>query len=686
MSDEDLPEHRGSPPQEPFEDTAAPDRLAAEDFEEHTPAEIERQSLFRLEGLASLETSYDVSGQGSNIATYGNQYNVQQFSITGRTARLVTTLPPEQVRDIAARTVPTQSQRRLAERLHDTSVVLLRGRPESGWRTTAYAALLERIGKCTGTPLAILHTDTNPAELRAQDLDRADGFLLDARNAPWLAEPDEAITQLRMAAHAAGRLIVVLVTEVGAGCEHSVVHVPPAPMDVFQNWLDHWLHTTEAWKEHGLDEYEAQLMEILDRCSPGRARELALDLATGIQAGKSVGQMLETQRQPLREKLQHALGDTASPFSRCFLVSSGVLHRLRESTVSGAALQLEALVREKENERNRPGPPVWESLRELLVYNGLQTEPPSAAGDGHSVWLRPEARAQVLHVVWEEVPALRSILIDWLRELTGRKEWEVAIRAAQAVGQLAACDFNAIRREFLEPWSESGYSGNRLVMAALEAASLDADLRRRVHHLLEVWSNGNYKRRTTAAMTYGSQIGVRAIDKALPAFNRVVAHSRSKHLHALVARAVTETHVATTADRITRELRRWATSDSYGLRRTAAVAFTSLAHLPNGFPGRPALVESTLHSEMAALWCHALDWSKPALPDPEGRLPTPPVLPLLAGWAGRTSCQPVVEEIFRAVGTRHRQLRLPFHVHLRAWQARGIITTAQRAVLGDLLK
>ncbi|MGI5268424.1 hypothetical protein ACQEUU_04680 [Nonomuraea sp. CA-218870] len=692
MNEEQAPEERERPSEpSPQADTSSEDAPASpeDDFDSLSPEDQEEHRRFRLSGLASGGAFYGVSGQGANVAVAGAQYNYQQFNVNARPTRLVTPLTPERVCAIRDCTVTTVSRAQLADRLPHNLVMSLKGSPESGRRTTAYAALLDWIGDQEDPSLALINGDVALSELTSKDLAGARGLVLEPSDDDWAGASHEMLAHLRSIAYEADCRIVVLLARTGTGGESLVVHDPPLPTDVFRAWIEYRLGGSHAWKREGFDAHEPQLTEMLDGCSPGWAEERAQEVVYGLRRGLQLDELLESLEKPVRERLQQAFAARdlkESSFSRCFLISSGVFHDLTEPIASRAALRLEELIRGQENERTRPGPPVWEPLQSLLVYEGMRTEPRLVPGDGHRIRLRRDVREQVLQVAWEEVPALRGILHEWLREFTNHKDARVATRAAQAVAQLAVCDFDGVKSEFLEPWSEAGYGGSYLAKATLEAAwSLNPDLAQRTHWLLENWSRGNYRRRMTAAIAYGSQIGVQAIDKALPSFKRVVQHSLSNHLHALVAGAIAEVYVETTAEQILRELRGWTTSDSYGLRRTSALAPGRLACLPpEVFPGRLALAENTMHGEVAALLCHALDCSRPAPSGPDRR--TPPVWDLLARWAGETRCQRVMEEIFTMVGTHYRHLRMPLLFHLRAWRAKGIVTAERRLVLHDMLK
>lgn len=690
MSEEQAPESREQPPESPSQaepgDPPHDDRRAShDDFNARSLEDQERQRRFRLSGLAP-GALYDVSGQGANIAVAGPQHNSQYFNyFVDRPTRLVTPLTPEQVRDICECTVRTQSREQLVEYLPGTHVVLLRGEPGSGRRTTAYAALLDWIDDRENARVAMINGDADLSKLTGKDLAGAQGCVIEPNDDAWVAAQHEMLTHLRSVAREAGCRIVVLLTGAGTGGEFVVRHDPPPAMEVFQAWVEYRLEEPDAWKQRGFDNREAQLKEMLDGWSPSQAGEKAHEVVYGLRRGRRLEEFLRTSKKTVRQRLQQELTAKVSSFSRCFLISSGVFHDLTEPVVSRAALRLEELIRCQENERTRPGPPVWEPMQSLLEYEGLRAEPRPAQGDGHRIWLRGEVRDQVLQVAWEEVPALRGILHDWLREFTKHEDQRVATRAAQAVARLAACDFEAVRSEFLEPWSDAGYGGKELAKVTLEAAwSLDSDLAQRTLGLLEIWSKGNYERRMAAAIAYGSQIGVNSIDKALPSFKRVVQHSRSSHLHGLVAQAIAEVYVEKTAEQILRELRQWTGDQSpYGLRRTAALAPIWLACLPpEVFPGRVVLAEEAMHKEVAALLCHALDWSRPGLrPDR-----TPPVWHLLARWAGDSSCRPIVKEITAIVGIRYRHLRMPLLFHLRAWRAQGLVAAEQLQILHDLLK
>ncbi|MER7504814.1 hypothetical protein AB0L05_29030 [Nonomuraea pusilla] len=688
MSEEPVPEGGEQPPEpqthaHPHQTPDDPPPVGFEDDSgEPSPEDAEQQRRFRLSGLPSA-ARYDVSGQGANVAVGGSQVNYQQFTVHGRPARVATPLTPEHLRDIRACTVATVSRTRLAERLCRSPVMLLRGKPGSGRRTTAYAALLDWIGDDQDARVGMINGGTELSELTGEDLAGMRGGVIEPSDEVWAKAQHEMLTHLRSVAHEADCRIVVLLDKAGAGGELLVDHEPPPALDVFQAWITYRLGEPDAWKEHEFDAHDVQLGELLDGCSPGQAEEKAHEAVHGLRRGLRIDDLLGALKKPVRQRLQQAFASDASPLSRCFLISSGAFHDLTETVVSRAALRLDDIIRGQENERTRPGPPVWEPLQSLLIYEGLRTEPRLAQGDGHRIRLRADVREQVLQVAWEEVPALRGVLHDWLRELTQHEDQRVATRAAQAVAQLAACDFDTVRAEFLDPWSQGGYRDRELAKATLEAAwSLNPDLARRTHALLENWSTGNYRKRMTVAAVYGSQIGIHAIDEALASFKRVVEYSGSVHLHVLVAGSIAEVYAEATAERILRELKQWTTSRSDGLLRTAALAPTRLAYLPPAqFPGRPALSDDATREAVVTLLCHALEWSKPS-PSPRR---TPPVWHLLARWAREDFCQPVLEEVIRRTAAESPHLRLPLLLNLRAWRARGTITAERHLTLRDLL-
>ncbi|WP_219467067.1 hypothetical protein [Nonomuraea rhizosphaerae] len=666
------------------EDAAEEERPAEEPEEtdgrppEERGLEEERNRRFRLEGLA---VAYDVAGTGANVAhgdqTVHQHFGDRHFGERARTARLVTLLTPAHVDGIRRLTVPTRSRRTLAERLMNNDVVVLCGPRRSGRATTALAALLDWAGEPGRSPLGTLNTARDLSELTAADLAGARGYLLDdTADGPDLGR---LIPQLREVAFTAKCRIVVLTRSSGATGHVEVEHDPPPVGAVFAAWLRDELGSPERVDELGLREHPPRLTEQLDGCSPGRARWLAARIAEERRRGVPLDKVLESLDRPSRERLSEALGPGANSLSRCFLLSSGVLHGLSEATVSQAALRLDALIREQVHEQRRPRLRVWDSLETWLHYDGVRTEPSSAPGDAQRIWLRPDAKPLVLQVAWAKQPALRELLYEWLRELTASGEQRVAIRAAQAVAQLAACDFATAKAEFLDPWTGTVH-GRRMARCALEAAFVNPDLAGRVHQLLDDWSKGNYQHRLAVAAVYGSRIGIQAVGRALETFHEIASHSTSRGLHETVADAVTEVYTAETADEVLETLARWAGDKNVWVRQTAALALIWLAYLPEG---RPALMESDRVAALGTLWGNALLWAHDRRKDGRYRAATAAVWQLLTRWA---ACPQVIRETFGLVGGRHPELDKALAFQLRFWLARGVVTAEERVALHGLLR
>ncbi|WP_031166489.1 hypothetical protein [Streptosporangium roseum] len=686
---------RSGPPETPeiTEDGKAGEAESAEATDERSAEQQaedeEDQRRFRLAGLPSWPTRYGMSGQGSNVS--GRDQTIHQHfgSASTRTARPFTLLSAKQLRDIRRYALPTRSQLRLTDRLEQESVMLLRGRPASGWRTTAYAALLSWWETADGggdASMALLNGDHKLTELTAEGLGDAPCLLLDAQHSLWQAHPDFEITHLRDLLKGTERRIVVLVTGECAVTDCVVDHDPPDGLGVFRRWLLPTSGSGDPWLDHNLNDHSASLSKELTRRSPGEIQMLAVEVAEALRAGREMGEILVELRPPPREQLREELDENVSLLRRCFLIGTGVLHGLSEARISRAALRLAELVNETQNEKDRPGPPVWESLRSWLKYDGLSAQPPSAGGDGHRITLRQDPAAQVVPVAWEETPALREPLHAWLHELSQADDDRTAIRAAQAVAQLAACDFQVVETEFLERWCAANtQQARRLAKYAMEAAAFNPDLDSRIHTLLRRWSLGNLAHRKTAAVTYGSQIGVWDIEKALSAFGTVIRHSDDRQLHAVVAASVTEVYTASTAGQILKELQKWTEPGSQGQGRTAALALVRLAYLPENAPDRPALITRPHTVGLDMLWCNALERGL-ASPDTGERATSPEAWHLLGRWVARTPLLPVVEKIFKAATTGHPSLCRPLRLYLRLWEAQTLITAERRAALNDLLR
>ncbi|WP_433514729.1 hypothetical protein ACQP2T_03390 [Nonomuraea sp. CA-143628] len=581
-------------------------------------------------------------------------------------------VPTEDFDTIRACLVTTLSQRELLERLAAGPVVLLRGDPHTGRWTAALHALMEHGLTCN------LLSVKDPKKIRPENLRPGNGYVLRADDGTWPRHPEAMLERLRAVASESAATIIVVVTNDCAITKSVVTHEPPTATEVFRKWLVHHVEGIEQ----DLAAEDERLSEHIAGCRPWEAVRIAEQIVGGLRQGRTLADMITELPYAALAQLSENLKNDQTGLGRHFLVSSAVLHGLPEAIVSDAALALAVRVRQDEQRDEDDGEdrgiPVWERLHEWTGYPGLSTAEAARGGEGQRVEIRPSMAARLLALVWEQQPAIRPALYDWLAELVEADDWRVQLKAAYAVGRLATCDFQVIDKRFFTPWSKEE-DRTKVLTWALEAAAVnDPDVAVLVRDKLKVWTTGTYLQRLSAALAYGSTIGIRNIKDALGAF-RTIAHTAT-YLEPCdaVARSVAEVYTSATAKTVLRELARWARGE-VGERLTAALAFVRLASALQEHESYPPLHEHEPVSELALLWTNALNWG---LSQKFGTswLPayTPSSWSLIAEWAERAATKPEVNAVVEEMlGRPMNRLRPSWTFHLYLWHKRGTITGNQ---------
>ncbi|GAA4942270.1 hypothetical protein HD597_001117 [Nonomuraea thailandensis] len=586
----------------------------------------------------------------------------------------VFTIPPhpESVACIGTCFVETPSQRELVTRLTNRSVALLRGEPHSGRSTTALSALLE-MGLTCRTLGAKDLKKVRPAHLLARH-----GYLLRADDATWHRHPETVVDQLRAVAGASGAVIVALVPAGCAVTKSVVLHEPPSALDVFRRWIASL--APELVDE--LQQHLGHLHEHIAGCRPAEAVEMAHQFAEGYRQGRAPAEMIDNLPYAALTELEKNLGlEDAPSLARHFLISGSVLFGLPEAVVSEAALALAARIRQEEQKEDDPDEErplqVWERLSQWIGYSRLSEAEGGRGGQGRRIDVRPGLDRRLLPALWAQLPAIRPVLYDWLAELVVRDDWRVQVKAADAIGRLATCDYEVIDKRFFKPWSvERGKA--RVLTWALESAALaDRDVAALVRRTLKGWATGTYNQRLAAALSYGSAIGVGNPDDALGAFRTIAVATNYLETCDAVARSVAEIYTASTAQRVLSELARW-TAGEASEQVTAALAFVRLVSLPQEQDAYPALREHQPVSDLAALWTNALSWG---LSRKAGKSRSPAFTPisweLMADWAQQAATDPTMDAILTTVlAQAPDRLRKSWTFHLHLWSSRATISAA----------
>jgi hypothetical protein len=443
--------------------------------------------------------------------------------------------------------VPTSSESALIHACAEDQVVFLRGRIESGRRSSAVAALDELTGRQRReSRVTVVEAAAGLGGL-ASRLREGHGHLLDASSAEWVETVSEAqVAEARAALEPGGYLIILVDSSISRSLPSVTTdHLPPDPRKVL---LSHLAAKLRASQDRAADGYSAdqvlqaalnassEAREWLDEITgkTGRAEAVpaeAVHLAECIWAwhgqrfGASADGQADQPEPQVRLFREMRLSQQArgllrrgerndSPLRQAYVISAAVLDGLAVSDVADGARQLAALLQEVEHPGGSEGrqifaEPLARWLSHVAMASGASGPTDGATAGGSTMAHMPSRRLAraVIEAAWLDYDAVRLPLLDWLAQLCSEHQDErVRIRATQALAFIARHDYPQIRDRVLYPWSDSGRPIQHQAAAwLLEAATLDGAVVDRVQALLWRWSrSGDREKRAIAVRAYGT--------------------------------------------------------------------------------------------------------------------------------------------------------------------------------------
>ncbi|NEO57632.1 MAG: hypothetical protein F6K54_33930 [Okeania sp. SIO3B5] len=153
-----------------------------------------------------------------------------------------------------------------------------------------------------------------------------------------------------------------------------------------------------------------------------------------------------------------------------------------------------------------------------------------------------EAPLSILSHVWDEYDTYAEATLHWLYELAEGQNFEVRLKVAETVGQLATYEFLPVLRKILSPWAKSGKpSVQRLAALALAVVAYNEQehIAQQALNLVDHWSNlkTSSSLQWTAIAAYGGYIGLLVPEKALDNL-KIIAQSGNGKLFSDIAKAV----------------------------------------------------------------------------------------------------------------------------------------------------
>jgi hypothetical protein len=496
-------------------------------------------------------TSFSFGGEttvgdiaGRDIRHYHTSYN---FTAGGRAGARGPVSVSELTR-VALVHVRTDSDVTVRERCDADRVIILRGRLESGRRSSAVSVLDALTGTAREQSLVSVVEAAAGLVGLAGRLAEGHGHLLDASGGDWLEEISEAqLGEIRSALEQKQGYLIVLATTDASPPPHvtPVEHEPPDPAKVIRSHLAAYLTTGTELTAADFTAAEALLRAALDASAEARQweEELARRSAPGTTAAPAEAAHLaaaitEWARardagQPSSPRITHyrnlrlhgqvrallGRGDqTDSPLRQAYVIATAALDHMPVSDVADQARELAVLLDKAEGGSKRRRL-FAETLTHWMGHAEVAAAVPEGGGrdPGVEVVRLPSRRLArtIVEIAWSDYDAAREPVRTWLVGICGEhQDPRVRVRAAQALGYIAIRDYAYIKNNVLNPWSESKRAIEHqaaawLLEAAVVADGTDGSMKRRVEKLLEDWSRRRqWQKRAIAVRTYGTRIGV----------------------------------------------------------------------------------------------------------------------------------------------------------------------------------
>lgn len=568
------------------------------------------------------------------------------------------------------------------ERLKRDRVLPLQGAGGSGRTTLAIQLLRERVdGEVwqirPGTPLA---------ELSQARLGRGRGYF-------WIADPDDVVTdfdvtRMRGLCEEHGTYLVLIVSGRQAPLSDvTALRVTSAWADLGDLLVRHAVRGLAA-DRHGRARALLERPELAGWCG-GRHALAEIEAVAAIVGDVARDRIridaLATHLDLLGgEKIRAWFDDPAHPRLRALKIALGFFGGLPLRTVLDIEDRLTVLLRAAADDKE-PRDLFGVSARGRLEsvsavvefadhadgFGGVHTEVVEFADAG---W-----EASLTRLLRTEYPAVRPVLIAWLRDLAAHPDPQVQRRAALMLGTFAEDSLETLYHQVILPWARTSEDRLRmLVVMALTVPLADPRTAPRVLRIVRAWADSaDPDLITVAALVYGLAIAPANTRAALNGLVRIARRRGdgwTRHAAAeAAAGGVFAMYLSDPVDdgEILAALLRWARSKRRSARDFATFAFlfigdsvTEIAY--RGRKRRPwpsllrAFTQPATRQVVADLLREALanvEWSESALD-------------VLRSWFTRANNRaylvgPLAELVSALCATPAEAERLAFH--LSAW-------------------
>lgn len=299
----------------------------------------------------------------------------------------------------------------------------------------------------------------------------------------------------------------------------------PNTMAMLEKHLDWYATTPSIRQESGSYCLSNEIQTIIQLpLLPGEVDRLAKLLIEVVLGKFELAIAVERFNARTGEQVEKWFEENLDLRDRILLISAAVYNGASYQIVANAEKELSSLLQKSEDKKMSVLLDPFSSLRSRRIRNIEASLKPGFEETefGHSpveiVELNnPVMQPAIVEFVWKEADSIRDVLVQWLRSAVIDTPFDMRIRAAAAVGELAKHDFGYIRRELLLPWgTHSDYVVRAAAAFSLGIPAWESEMAPLVLGLLHHWCTiNNWRLCWTATAAYGGLVGLRFPDAAL---------------------------------------------------------------------------------------------------------------------------------------------------------------------------
>lgn len=435
--------------------------------------------------------------------------------------------------------------------LHDAHIVVLWGQSHLGKRATAIHLLLS----ADVDKILELHPDIDVHKILKDEPEAGTGYIVDTMTtftAPELTP--SSLAQLGAYLKDKNSYLVITVDrEVSLarkGLDEQIIIWTERPdsMQLLQNHFAWYLSTEEKVARALQVCQDDPVRELLGtQRLPHELDHLAQLISRVVRNKIGLDEALSSFAARASKQVEEWFETHISTEQRTFMIALAVLSGAKYQAVSDADARLQEFLAHGSAESGSSAPEAFFKSRKQKVETALAH---LSQGYEDTEFGRtpieiveldnPVLQPAVLRYIWTEYDGLRSPLVDWLRELGTKSNYDVRIRVAAAAGELSKYDFTYIKEQVLTPWATHADKRARAAAAfALGIPAWEGNLAPQVLGLLHHWSTlpNNWRLNWTAAAAYGGLVGLRFPDTALRGLQNI-AQLEDLRLFSVVSRSV----------------------------------------------------------------------------------------------------------------------------------------------------